>query len=131
VDWRPEPVLPFMLGYQNSLRSMFKQLIDNAIDAMASVSGPKELKISTTVSDEVIKITIADTGPGIPAEQRIKVFEPFFSTKKSKVAGAGMGLAMVRDVVNEHAGSIDIDPDYRNGCCFIIQIPIRRSSPST
>jgi nitrogen fixation negative regulator NifL len=131
IDWKPAPVLPFMLGYENSLRSMFKQLVDNAIDAMSSISGPRELSITTGATDTVIEVTIADTGRGIPPDQRLKVFEPFFSTKKGKGAGAGMGLAMVQDVINEHAGNIEIDSEYRNGCCFNIQIPIQRTKLET
>lgn len=126
VDWRPEPVLPFLLGYENSLRSMFKQLIDNAIDAMATVKGPRELHIDTCVADEIIKINITDSGPGIPPRQRLRVFEPFFSTKKGKSAGAGMGLAMVQEVINQHSGSIEVGGELNAGCRINIHIPIRR-----
>jgi len=77
VEWRPAPQLPAAWGCENRLRAMFKQLLDNALDAMdAPVVRRRELRVVTTVSDDAVRISIEDSGPGIPDELRIRVFEP-------------------------------------------------------
>lgn len=127
VDWQPQAVLPQLLGYENRLRGLFKQLLDNAMDALAGVgSGMRELRLRTDSAGESLLVTIEDTGPGIPETLRLKVYEPFFTTKGAAGRRAGMGLPMVQEVVNEHAGTIEIDPTYTTGCRFRVQFPLRR-----
>jgi nitrogen fixation negative regulator NifL len=126
VDWLPNPVLPSILGSENKLRMLFKQLIDNAVNAMNRAgSHERMIKIITAVDREWVLVTISDSGPGIPANQRNKVFEPFFTTQQN-VGGvqAGMGLVMVREIVNQHQGMIEIDPNYSAGCSFNISFPV-------
>ncbi|MEJ2140808.1 MAG: nitrogen fixation negative regulator NifL [Gammaproteobacteria bacterium] len=126
VEWMPEPLLPSILGKERRIRSMFKQLVDNAIDSMSeSVKDEGVLKIKTWSEDSNLIVTVEDNGKGIPEEIRIKVFEPFFTTKNNMDGRAGMGLSMVCDVVNEHSGSINIDPDYINGCRLIVHFPVQ------
>jgi nitrogen fixation negative regulator NifL len=122
VDWQPALVLPSLLGHAKRLRSMFKQLIDNAIDAMKSNRQQRELHILTRSDTEIITVTLEDTGSGIAEELRLKVFEPFFTTKKAEKR-TGMGLTTVQEIVNLHAGTIYIDPDYTNGSRFILHFP--------
>ena len=129
IDWQPAMTLPLVAGRAKRLRNMFKQLIDNAIDAMSlGKSQDNALLIKTIALDNEIKIIIQDSGPGIPEELRNKVFEPFFTTKGGSGKQAGMGLSMVRDVINEHAGSIEIDQEYSAGCRFEISLPVSRNS---
>ena len=108
-------MLPSILGAENKLRMLFKQLIDNAVNAINRAGSPERLiKISTSVEHDWVIVAIADSGPGIPAHQYNKVFEPFFTTQQTVgVSQAGMGLVMVREIVNQHNGLIKIDPDYR------------------
>lgn len=125
VDWLPNPILPSILGSDNKLRMLFKQLIDNAVDAMNRASSRERvIKITTTVDNDWVCVTVADTGSGIPANQRSRVFEPFFTTQVGGSFQAGMGLVMAREIVNQHDGMIEIDPDYTNGCCFNLRFPI-------
>lgn len=129
VDWQPARVLPMLSAREGRLRSMFKQLIDNAIDAMAQNAGEESvLSIHTDVLDDTLIVHLADTGPGIPDDLHIKVFEPFYTTKGAAGRRAGMGLAMVQEVVNEHAGTIDIDADYNEGCRFVIRLPLDKEA---
>jgi nitrogen fixation negative regulator NifL len=122
VDWQPTLVLPSLLGHAKRLRSMFKQLIDNAIEAMKSNQQQRELHIFTSSDAEIITVTLADTGSGITEELRLKVFEPFFTTKNAEKR-TGMGLTTVQEIVNLHAGTIYIDPNYTNGSRFILHFP--------
>jgi len=130
VEWRPASILPNVIGREHRLRGMLNQLVDNAIDAM-SVRGRslRELTIITCLADEdVIGITIDDTGPGIPEELRYKVFQPFYTTKGIKGKRAGMGLSMVQDVVAEHSGSVEITSSPSGGCRIELLIPLAMAS---
>ena len=125
VDWLPNPVLPSVLGSANKLRTLFKQLLDNAVNAMNRAGSRERLiKISTTVEYDWIRVSIADTGPGIPPHQRNKVFEPFYTTETMGSLQAGMGLVMAREIVSQHSGLIAIDPNYQIGCCFNLSFPV-------
>lgn len=130
IDWLPNPVLPSVMGSENKLRMLFKQLIDNSVNAMNRAgSQDRVINISTVLENDWVRVTIADTGPGIPVDQRHKVFEPFFTTEHS-VGGvqAGMGLVMAREIVNQHGGMIAIDPEYSPGCSFYISFPSQHYS---
>lgn len=127
VEWQPSPMLPALLGREGQLRGMFKQLVDNALDAIDEHGKEaRELRMWTKAENGLINVFIEDTGPGIPEELRLKIFEPFFTTKGATGRRAGMGLAMVQEVVNQHAGTIEIDPKYTEGCRVSVQLPISR-----
>ena len=128
VKWQPLTTLPTMLGSENRLRILFKQLIDNAIDAISTSSNKEQrIKISTDVDTDVIYVFIEDTGPGIPSDKRSKVFEPFYTTRPMGGNQAGMGLVIAKEIVNQHHGFIDIDPDYSVGCRVKISFPLHNS----
>ncbi|MEY3759816.1 MAG: nitrogen fixation negative regulator NifL [Pseudomonadota bacterium] len=130
VHWHPSPELPHILGSENRLRILFKQLIDNAIDAISvSNCGEQRLKITTDSDDDLIYVFIEDSGPGIPIEKRTKVFEPFYTTRSKGGNQAGMGLVMAKEIITQHQGFIDIDPDYDQGCRFKIGFPLHRQEP--
>ena len=117
VDWHPAYSLPKLRAQKNQLRSMFKQLIDNAILALNETGAThRELRMSTRTIDDAVEIEIQDNGPGIDPEDRFKVFEPFFIGWRNRRGRAGMGLALAREIVIQHGGCIEVDPDYREGC---------------
>jgi len=113
--------LPFPIKIDpEQIRRVFINIIDNAIDAMN-----KQGKIFiTTAFDKSVRhvtIEIADTGPGIPDEDKEKLFLPHFSTKKK---GTGLGLAIVSQIISEHDGTIRVEDNQPLGAKFIIQVPI-------
>lgn len=127
VHWQPMSGLPAMLGSENRLRILFKQLIDNAIESInASNVEEQRLKITTDTDADLIHVCIEDSGSGIPVEKRAKVFEPFYTTRPMGGNQAGMGLVMAKEIVNQHQGFIEIDPDCDRGCRFKISFPLRR-----
>ena len=131
VDWKPAPVLPKVNGQPNMLRNMFKQLIENAIDAMNEKGRTlRELRLDTHPATAEVHVHIEDTGPGIPEPLRIKVFEPFFTTKEHGRHSVGMGLAMAQEVVSRHDGMMEIDADYIQGCRIELRFPTTRSRVS-
>jgi len=128
VEWTPAPILPSILGKERRIRAMLKQLFDNAIDSIIHSShGDGVLKITTTASDTNLVVTVQDNGEGIDDSIKVKIFEPFFTTKHTMGGRAGMGLSMVRDVVNEHSGTIQIDPGFVDGCRIIVELPLQSS----
>lgn len=130
VDWLPNPVLPSVMGAENKLRMVFKLLIDNAINAMNRAGcNERIINVGTTVENGWIRVTIADSGPGIPIEQRSRVFEPFFTTQQTiGRSQAGMGLVMVQEIVNQHGGMIEIDQSAKSGCSFNIRFPSKHNA---
>lgn len=130
MHWQPLSPLPNILGSENRLRILFKQLIDNAIEAVStSDSSEQRLKITTDADADLVYICIEDSGPGIPIEKHRKVFEPFYTTRPMGGNQAGMGLVIAKEIVNQHKGFIDIDQDYDQGCRFKISFPLHRQEP--
>jgi nitrogen fixation regulatory protein len=125
VDWRPAHVLPSIEGEAAGLRNLFRRLIDNAIEAM-NVRGWTErtIVVQTQVKTGMVDVHISDTGPGIPEKLRLRVFEPFFSTREGARTGArGVGLSVAQDIVRRHHGVLAIDPEYTRGCRMVVSLP--------
>jgi signal transduction histidine kinase len=110
-------VLPALPGHENQLRSVFKELIENAIYAL-NESGRMnpELLLNTRALEGAVAVEIQDNGVGIPSTDRYKVFEPFHIGWRSRRGKAGMGLAIAQEIVNAHGGSIEVDPGFPDGC---------------
>ncbi len=129
VSWKPQAMLPALQGYPNKLRSLFKVLIDNAIDAMSSRGWrERELRMITRAQLGSIEILVEDSGPGVPPAQQIKVFEPFYTTKREGNRHLGTGLAAAQQVAADHGGTIEIDPAKVSGCRVRVVLPVKRRS---
>ena len=102
------------------MKRVIINLIDNAIEAMAR-QGTIVIETTREVSNSLVRIVVADTGPGIPAAERDKLFLPYYSTKGR---GSGLGLAIVRRIVAEHGGSIDVTDNAPTGTRFMIELPL-------
>ncbi|MBL1178152.1 ATP-binding protein [Pantanalinema sp. GBBB05] len=117
-----DPQLPKVLAYGSELNQVWTNLIDNAIDAM---DGKGVLEITTHDKGRSIRVDIADSGSGIPAEIQSRIFEPFFTTKQVG-KGSGLGLETVRRIIeNRHQGTILLD-SKPGGTCFTICLPLSR-----
>jgi two-component system nitrogen regulation sensor histidine kinase NtrY len=69
----------------------------------------------------VVRLTVSDNGPGIPAADRDKLFMPYYSTKRR---GSGLGLAIVRRIIAEHGGSIEASDNLPTGTVFTVELPV-------
>jgi len=98
-------------------------LVDNAVEAMAS-GGTVTLETDYVPDTARVRLAVADTGPGIPSEDRDKLFLPYFSTK---VTGMGLGLPIVSEIVNEHGGTIRVEDNQPSGTRFVIEVPVTRA----
>ena len=101
------------------LKRVMINLIDNAIEAMGR-QGTIVIETARDVSNSLVRIVVADTGPGISPAERDKLFLPYYSTKGR---GSGLGLAIVRRIVAEHGGNIDVTDNVPTGTRFIIELP--------
>jgi len=125
ASWRVRAELdhncPKILADSSRLRQLFHNLIKNAIEATETTSQPVITVKTSCVEQEVLTLTICDNGPGIPEESQNWIFEPY-ATDKPK--GTGLGLAVVRKVVEEHHGEINLTSSAEVGTCFIIKLPV-------
>jgi signal transduction histidine kinase len=103
-------------------RDLFKQAVLNVVvNAMQAMPGGGELCFESSATAEAAEIRISDTGPGIPAELRDKIFRLYFTTRKE---GSGIGLAMTFRIVQLHDGTIDFTSDPGTGTTFLIRLPV-------
>ena len=110
----------------------FKRAIVNLIDNAADVlheSWVKEIAVSTQgrPDSDAVEVIVADSGPGISAENKERLFLPYFSTKNR---GSGLGLPIVRSVVEEHGGSIRVEDNQPAGTRFVIELPAVAKEPA-
>jgi len=112
---RSARLLPVM-GDRIQLQQVLLNLITNAIEAMATVEGPRVLAVSSNVRDDGgVMISIADTGTGIGAQDVQRVFNPLFTTKSG---GMGMGLSICRSIIEAHDGRLWVVPNAPRGSIF-------------
>ena len=119
--------IPPLLAKSGELRQLFANLIGNAIDAMRE-GGKLRIRaraINNGNQQKYLRVSIADTGSGIPSDLRTKVFEPFISTKGD--TGTGLGLWVSKEIVGKHHGAIRLrsctDPE-NHGTVFAVSLPI-------
>lgn len=126
VDWQPALRLPPVSGQAVALRGALNQLVANALDALHDSRRPmRELKLGSRLDGDWVELDIADSGPGIPEALRLKVFEPFFTTRPGG-ARAGMGLTMAQEVIQQHQGCLEIDAGYQAGCRIVVRLPVAK-----
>jgi len=111
---------------RDRFRQVMVNLLDNAAQAM-TISGwsPTDgrrlsIVIKTEAAGPHVRLSVADNGPGISAENLQKIFEPLFTTKAS---GVGLGLPTVRTIVEQHGGTIDVDSRVDAGTTFVVWLP--------
>ncbi len=113
-----EGVPPVRLDAEQ-MRRVVINLVDNAIEAMER-KGRILVETQYDPGNGLARIVIADDGPGIPPEEREKLFLPYYSTKRR---GSGLGLAIVRRIVAEHGGTIDVGDNTPRGTRFTVELP--------
>jgi signal transduction histidine kinase len=118
VDKQIDP-LPLVQARPGELHQVMLNMIANAIEAMP---GGGALKVSARADEHAIEVSMADTGSGIAAADREKVFEPFFTTR-ADAGGTGLGLAVAREIVMKHGGTICVDDAGGGGARFVVSLP--------
>jgi two-component system, NtrC family, nitrogen regulation sensor histidine kinase NtrY len=101
------------------IRRVIINLVDNAVEAMER-RGNISVETQGDKPNHLVRVIVADNGPGIPASEREKLFLPYYSTKRR---GSGLGLAIVRRIIAEHGGNIDVGDNVPRGTRFTIELP--------
>lgn len=111
--------VPVVEGDNGQLKQAFYNLVRNALQAMPAGGS---LKISGSANDEYVSLSVSDSGNGIRKEDLARIFEAYFTTKRT---GTGLGLMIVERIVREHGGSLSVDSDEGQGATFTISLPRR------
>ena len=117
-----EPDLPEMVGDMGQLQQVFTNLFINAAHAMEE-KGLLKIVANYQPDNSRFVIKVSDTGPGIPAELRDKIFDIFFTTKPVG-KGTGLGVSITQNIVQLHGGTIGFDCPPGGGTTFIIELPL-------
>jgi two-component system, NtrC family, nitrogen regulation sensor histidine kinase NtrY len=118
----PDPALPIFKVDRDQMKRVFINILDNAVAAVDG-GGVIEIEVKYDASLQMVTLEVRDNGCGVPDEDKPKLFEPYFSTKKS---GTGLGLAIVNAIISDHNGYIRVRDNHPKGTKFIIDLPLRQ-----
>ncbi len=119
-DFHPQEVPVFNID-----REQMKRVLINLIkNSLAAIGREGEIKIRTSYNPklQMVRLEVSDNGRGIPDEDKGRLFEPYYSTKKS---GTGLGLTIVNTIVADHNGYIRVRDNHPRGTTFLIELPVR------
>ena len=119
-QFTPDEHMPDIKIDRDQIKRVLINLLENAVAAM---DGKGTAVISTHFDHELkmVSCSVADSGPGISAEAKARMFEPYFSTKKG---GTGLGLAIVTSIIADHNGFVRVRDNKPHGACFVFELPV-------
>jgi len=103
-------------GHYEPLRRAFQNVVQNAVEAGGN------LHVSAFRSTRAVRVAVTDGGPGVPVDQRERIFDPYVT---SKPTGTGLGLALVRQTVTAHGGTVNVEDGPTRGARFVVMLPER------
>jgi signal transduction histidine kinase len=123
LRWRPGKPMPDTVFDPEGIHRAVLNVVTNALDAVADRETPGRVEVASQYSAEegLVRITVDDNGPGIPADQMEHLFSPFVSSKKSR--GTGLGLPVSQKIFHEHGGLITVRSEPEQGCRFTLELP--------
>ena len=114
-------------GDRVQLQQVLLNLVVNALEALAETDGDRRIGIRTErAAGGMVRVSVEDTGPGLPTPVRHEIFKPFFTTKAK---GMGMGLSIARSILGAHGGTISVDADRERGARFTFTLPLVEARP--
>jgi signal transduction histidine kinase len=116
--------IPLIECYPGQLNQVFMNILSNAIDA---IDDKGTISINTYISEEYVRISIKDSGHGIPQNLKEKIFDPFFTTK-GVGKGTGLGLSISQSIIEKHNGRIEVKSKSGKGTEFIIILPVKQEN---
>jgi signal transduction histidine kinase len=128
IEKQLEPGLPLVLADQLALQHAFQNLVENAMKYGTEQSSWIGVFVSA-VKDEngpAVEVRVADHGPGIPEEEQLRVFDPFFRGRralKDQIHGTGLGLNLVKKIVEAHGGTVRVHSRPPEGTEFVVRLP--------
>ena len=124
VETKVDPELPPILGDSTALKHALQNLVSNA--AKYGTEGGWIGIFASSAQDGMIEIRIADRGPGIPAGEMDHIFDAFYRGRKAvedQIHGTGLGLSLVKRIIEAHEGTVTVNSEVRKGTEFVLRIP--------
>ena len=116
-----DPELPEFLFDAVQIKRVLINLLDNAVSVLEE-GGIITVRLGFGQTGETARMEVADNGPGMSDEVKLRVFEPYYSTRKT---GTGLGLAIAQTIVTEHGGSMRVDDNHPAGAVFAVELPLQ------
>lgn len=123
LSLRLDPALPPTMADPHQIEQVITNLVVNAIQSMTQHTGVRNLEVATARVDNVARIIVVDSGPGIAPEVLGKIFDPFFTTK-APGKGTGLGLSICHSILEEHRGRIWVHSELGKGTQFFVELPL-------
>ena len=120
-DYRPDPALPRLRLDAEQIKRVMVNLLDNAVAAVNRDTGRIEVTTTHDREHRRARVEVRDNGTGVSRADKVKMFEPYYSTKKS---GSGLGLAIVSSIIGEHRGSVTVSDNEPRGTVVAFELPI-------
>jgi two-component system nitrogen regulation sensor histidine kinase NtrY len=120
-EFRPGVDIPKLMLDPEQIRRVMVNLLDNAVAAVDRKDGRIEIRTAYDRTGRKAVVEVADNGCGIPPNDKIKMFEPYFSTKRS---GTGLGLAIVSSIIDDHHGRVSVMDNHPRGTVVAFDLPI-------
>jgi two-component system, NtrC family, sensor kinase len=123
LHWQPDSMIPALILDPEGIHRAVLNVVTNAVEAVSDSQTPGKVEVATQYSlpEGLVRITVGDNGPGIPADQLEHLFSPFVSSKKSR--GTGLGLPVSQKILREHGGRIFVQSEPGKGCRFTLELP--------
>ncbi len=115
----PDVLLPLLTIDRNQIKRVVINLLENAVAAMQE-TGAVEISSHYDPELKMADFRVSDNGPGISASDKPRLFEPYFSTRKT---GTGLGLAIVNSIISDHNGFVRVRDNVPRGACFVVELP--------
>lgn len=113
---------PHVAGEFQKLQQILVNVVGNAVDALAGRVGRRAIRIRTAALRDGAELSIEDTGPGVPADLRSSIFEPFYTTKPAG-KGTGLGLSVSAQIAGEFGGRLFVEDAPGGGARFVLKLP--------
>ena len=113
--------IPKLMLDPEQMQRVMVNLLDNAVAAVDGRTGRIEIRTARSDDGKTVKLSVADNGCGIPSGYKVKMFEPYFSTKRS---GMGLGLTIVHSIMADHHGRIGVADNHPSGTVVTLDLPV-------
>ena len=122
-DFRKDDHIPRLNVDAEQIKRVMVNLLDNAVEAVSAMNGNRKIEIRTSCDKNFRKarVEVVDNGQGVLPQNKVKLFEPYYSTKNS---GTGLGLAIVDSIISDHNGSVSVRDNIPTGTIVAFELPI-------
>jgi len=115
-----DPEFPLLRLDRDQFRQVLNNLLENAVQALDEADGCIDVRLYYDSILRIARLECADTGPGLPPEARLRMFEPYYSTKEK---GSGLGLAIVSKIITDHNGFVRVRDNEPHGTVIVVELP--------